>query len=302
MYGDEQGTSGVGAHGSAHSYIGGNLQDPHLSFRNPFVFFVHSNIDRLWAMWQRQPGQLERLDPAQVYHTEENTTTVPGRDDVEVGEPFWGIQLPLAPWAGFAAQTVMKDVWPVRPWAAAPAGQPPEDEQNLPVNNKISTDPAVVIPPSYDTAVHTSYIIVNRDTFSTSEINTGKLIYPNAFYVVYDGFIPKEMLATPPAVPTNLPTFTFTGASKITAAVSAINPVSYENPGGAVDMPQRIMLSFDISFADGSDFPPQAVVKSSSLCRPASPTTWTPAPVGRWCRKPRSRQPHWSSSISPTLT
>ena len=263
MYGDEQGTVPFpeGAHGNAHSYIGGNLSDPHLSFRDPFVFFLHSNIDRLWAMWQRQPGHLERLDPAQVYNTEETTTTIAGRNDVEVGEPFWGIQLPLAPWAGFAAQAAvtplaMKDVWPVRPWAAAPTGQPPEDEENLPGNNQISTDPTLVIPPSYDTAVHTSYVIVNRDTFSTSEINTGKLTYPNAFYVVYDGFIPKEMLATPPAVPTNLPTFAFMGASKITAALSKVNPVSYENSGGAVDMPQRIMLSFDITFADGSDFPP----------------------------------------------
>lgn len=86
-------TSGVGAHGAAHSYIGGNLGDPHLSFRDPFVFLLHSNIDRLWAMWQRQPGHPERLDPAQVYDTEENSTTVAGRNDVEVGEPYWGIQL-----------------------------------------------------------------------------------------------------------------------------------------------------------------------------------------------------------------
>ena len=145
MYGDEQGTSGVGAHGAAHGYIGGNLGDPHLSFRDPFVFLLHSNIDRLWAMWQRQPGfAAQRLDPAQVYNTEESSTFIAGQNNVELGEPYWGIQLPLAPWAGFAAQTKMVNVWPVRPWAAAPAGQPPENEQNLPGNDKNSTDITVV--------------------------------------------------------------------------------------------------------------------------------------------------------------
>ena len=103
MYGDEQGTSGVGAHGAAHGYIGGNLGDPHLSFRDPFVFFVHPNIDRLWAMWQRQPGHPERLDPATAYGSESNST---GSGDVEIGDPNWGIKSPLEPWAGLNAQTM----------------------------------------------------------------------------------------------------------------------------------------------------------------------------------------------------
>jgi hypothetical protein len=142
MYGYEQFTSTTtGAHGEAHSYIGGNLLNPHLSFRDPFVFFLHANIDRLWATWQLQPGHTERLDPAQVYNTEENSTTIAGKNDVEVGEPYWGIQLPLAPWAGFAAQKELLDVWPVRPW------EPPEYEQVL--NN--SRDLTVVLPPLYDT-------------------------------------------------------------------------------------------------------------------------------------------------------
>jgi hypothetical protein len=260
MYGDEQGTSMVGAHGAAHGYIGGNLGDPHLSFRDPFVFFLHSNIDRLWAMWQRQPGHRERLDPAQVYHTEENSTTIAGRNDVEVGEPYWGIQLPLAPWAGFAAQTQMKDVWPVRPWAKAPAGQPPEGEENLPGNNKNSTDPTVVVPPSYDTAVHSMYMIVNRDTFSSSEV-TAKGVpatFPAAFYVVCDGFEPQELgvtsggppLPQPPAA--SLPAFTYRGAGSI----QAVNPTAlYEDPSGAIDMPQRIMLQYDLKFTGIADFP-----------------------------------------------
>ena len=146
MYGDEQGTSGFGAHGAAHSYIGGNLDDAHISFRDPFVFLMHANIDRLWAMWQLHSAA-QRLDPAQVYDTESNTT---GSGSVEFGDPFWGILSPLEPWAGYNAQTPatgeIADLWPIRPWFA------PENEQNLPEKHKNSKDITVVIPPSYDTA------------------------------------------------------------------------------------------------------------------------------------------------------
>lgn len=147
MYGNEQGTGLSGAHGAAHSYIGGGLSNPHISFRDPFVFLLHSNIDRLWAMWQRQPGHPERLDPTQVYGSEGNTT---GSGDVENGEPFWGILSPLEPWAGFTAQTastgVITGLLPIRPWFA------PENEQNAQGNYKTSQDITVVTPPSYDTA------------------------------------------------------------------------------------------------------------------------------------------------------
>jgi len=246
MYGDEQGTSGVGAHAAAHSYIGGNLGDPHISFRDPFVFFLHSNIDRLWAMWQRQPGfAAQRLDPAQVYNTEENSTTIAGRKDVEVGEPSWGIQLPLAPWAGFAAQTQMVNVWPVRPWAE------PENEQNLPGNDKISTDITVVLPPSYDTAPHSSYVIANQDTFSTSQAAVN-LTFSQALYVIYEGFQPREV-GTPTA---SNPTITFSIAGVPVGTIKAANPqVLLEDPGGAADVPQRISIAYDIVFTDISAFP-----------------------------------------------
>jgi len=31
--------------------------------------------------------------------------------------------------------------------------------------------------------------------------------------------------------------------------------VSYEDPSGAIDMPQRIMISYDLQFANANDFP-----------------------------------------------
>jgi hypothetical protein len=133
--------SSNGAHALAHSYIGGNLSDPHISFRDPFVFLLHSNIDRLWAMWQRKNIAV-RLDPTQVYGTQENSQ---GSGDIEVGEPNWGILSPIEPWAGPAAQTmatgIITNVWPIRPWFAPENGQ----------CNKNSKDISIVIPARYDT-------------------------------------------------------------------------------------------------------------------------------------------------------
>jgi hypothetical protein len=271
---DQMEGSGVNAHGRAHGYIGGAIGNAHTSFRDPFVFLLHSNVDRLFAMWQRQPGHQERLDPAQLYKAQstghngyEDTkggdrTTIdppgtpndPCDDDVQAClAPWWGILSPLEPWAGpgntaqTAATGIIQNARSVRPWAA------PENQQVF----KDSRDPSVVIPPSYDTVSHISYIIVNRDTFSSSEVTAkgSPAIFQNAFSIVYDGFMPRELGATSPPLPSpppSLPAFTFTGASQITA----INPVAaYEDPSGAVDMPQRIMLSYDLRFADGSDFP-----------------------------------------------
>ncbi|QKX56572.1 uncharacterized protein TRUGW13939_03677 [Talaromyces rugulosus] len=135
------------AHNQAHGYIGGNLGNPHISFRDPFVFLLHSNVDRLWAIWQLQPGHVERLDPNQVYNTESNST-----GDVEIGRPFWGILSPLEPWAGFTAQTtatgIIKNLLPIRPWFA------PENKEHMTGNYKTALDVSVVTLPSYDTAPH----------------------------------------------------------------------------------------------------------------------------------------------------
>jgi len=56
------------AHDSvAHSYIGGTISNPHYSFHDPFVFLLHSNLDRLWARWQTDPAHPERLAAATAY-------------------------------------------------------------------------------------------------------------------------------------------------------------------------------------------------------------------------------------------
>ena len=133
-------------HAAGHGHIGGVLGNPHTSFRDPFVFLLHSNVDRLFALWQLQSGHLERVDPAQVYGAWSNTQ---GSGDVATGGPDWGILSPLEPWAGPAAQNattgVIANVHETRPWAA------PENEQLLLENQKDSRHPTVVRPPCYDT-------------------------------------------------------------------------------------------------------------------------------------------------------
>lgn len=105
-----------GAHNSAHGYIGGTIGAGHTAFEDPFVFLLHSNVDRLWTSWQRAPGRSWRLDPNQVYGN-------------ETADP--AILEQMEPWAGVSG---------LRPWA------PPENEQLA----KDSRDPTVVAPPEYD--------------------------------------------------------------------------------------------------------------------------------------------------------
>ena len=115
------------AHNSSHSYIGGTIGDPHTSFRDPFVFLLHSNVDRLFARWQTDPANPWRLDPNQVYGSEGSTTGLRG------------IMTPLDPWAGNPSNDPA--IRRVRPWA------PPESQQVV----KNSKHPTVVAPPAYDT-------------------------------------------------------------------------------------------------------------------------------------------------------
>ena len=247
MYGDEQGTSGVGAHAAAHSYIGGNLGDPHLSFRDPFVFLLHSNIDRLWAMWQRQPGHPERLNPATAYGSESSST---GSGDVEFGDPQWGILSPLEPWAGLNAQNaqtgIVTDLWAIRPWFA------PENEQNLPGNNKNSQDPTVVFPPSYDTVPHSAYILHEIDTFSDSQVQN-QAAYPGALLLVFDGFTLNELGGNPPPAPTLAVTFDSTGGPDASASVQVAAEAALTE-GGGPDTPQRITYPLDITIVDPNVF------------------------------------------------
>lgn len=104
-------------HDLIHGYIDGSIGNQHTAFEDPFVFLIHSNVDRIWAMWQSVPGEEWRLDQGQVYGKEGSHHSIVKN---------------LEPWAGGRG---------LRPWA------PPENQQV----QKNSKDPTVVKPPRYDT-------------------------------------------------------------------------------------------------------------------------------------------------------
>lgn len=112
-----------GNHDSAHVFFGfgSTIGNGHTAFEDPFVFLLHSNVDRLFAMWQTAEGEEWRLDPDQVYGSEGTSTGATG------------ILTPMEPWAGIDTA--------LRPWA------PPENQQEV----KDSRHPSVVRPPCYDT-------------------------------------------------------------------------------------------------------------------------------------------------------
>lgn len=103
----------------AHSYIGGTIGPPHTAFEDPFVFLLHSNVDKLFAQWQMNNnafGNEWRLLPEQVYGNQGS--------DPEITEN-------LEPWAGGTG---------TRPWTVG-------DGQIVVKNSK---HPSVVKPPCYD--------------------------------------------------------------------------------------------------------------------------------------------------------
>jgi hypothetical protein len=104
----------------AHSYIGGTISDAHYSFHDPFVFLLHSNVDRLWAKWQTEPGHPERMNPGSAYAgLNAGQITTLATEFVE-------------PWAGGTS---------LEPWASDPTKQAVITY----------TDISVVTPPCYDT-------------------------------------------------------------------------------------------------------------------------------------------------------
>lgn len=104
----------------AHSYIGGTITQPHYSFHDPFVFLLHSNLDRIWAKWQTAPGTPARFASGTAYagFSPGDITTL-ATDNVE-------------PWAGGTG---------LEPWASDPTRRAVVTY----------TDVSVVTPPCYDT-------------------------------------------------------------------------------------------------------------------------------------------------------
>jgi hypothetical protein len=163
------------AHNAVHGYIGGTIGFAHTSFRDPFVFLLHSNVDRLFALWQLQQGKEWRLDPEQVYGTESNSDIVPG---ASIYDP--GILTPLDPWAGNPNNHPA--VHRIRPWAE------PENEHLRPENRKNSKHTSVVAPPAYDTNPRRPAWLISEDgTGRWRQINTSRVRLPDLAFGDFTG-------------------------------------------------------------------------------------------------------------------
>ena len=139
-------------HNRAHVYFA-NIS-PHDAFRDPFVFLVHSNVDRVFATWQCDPAHPERLDPATVYGAE---------SDMAVNVNAVGV---------ISVQNLTNQVEPwstghgqfhdIRPW------EPIHENQGFPHDyHHIS----VVAPPCYDTLPTVARVIETENPGSDINFN-----------------------------------------------------------------------------------------------------------------------------------
>lgn len=123
------------SHNYSHGYIGGNsMCCPAYSAQDPFFFMLHTNVDRLWAQWQRNPSDLPRLDPTQTY-------------GASLGADA-NLSLTMSPWDGSPGGSTSASSFQIQPWETS---TPAPSGGNY-VVAKLPTDPSVVSPPIYDTA------------------------------------------------------------------------------------------------------------------------------------------------------
>ena len=144
-------------HNAAHGYIGGSIGNSHTAFRDPFVFLIHSNVDRLFAAWQLRKGFEWRLQPDKVFGDDEKNTVAYGSTAPRV---MVGLKTMLSPWCGIGypygnyatteeGKTEEPGVYDVRPWAFPdnwhrdPNRYPHEQPRN-------SLDLSVVTPRQYE--------------------------------------------------------------------------------------------------------------------------------------------------------
>ena len=112
------------AHNAMHGFV--NMGGAHISFRDPFVFLLHSGQDRIYARWQTDPTHPERLSGDTVYGTES-------------GDP--GLNGNVEPWStGHSIDSFGQEHF-TRPWYAP-------ERQGVAHTYK---HPSIVFPPCYDT-------------------------------------------------------------------------------------------------------------------------------------------------------
>lgn len=118
-------------HDAMHGFV--NMGGQHISFRDPFVFLLHSNVDRLFAMWQFKDPQT-RLNPNTVYGTESNL-------DVVVGAHTQNVNHYVEPWSTGHSEDQFGVPHVTRPWSGPENQGQPHTYKHL----------SVVTPPCYIT-------------------------------------------------------------------------------------------------------------------------------------------------------
>jgi tyrosinase len=102
-------------HGSAHVSFGGSISSIPTAARDPLFFFLHCNVDRLWARWQRQ---FDRFNQSVAASYDSNPSNPIGHNLPDTMWPWNGItggnRPPTAPGGAMAAS----------PCVGAPGAQP----------------------------------------------------------------------------------------------------------------------------------------------------------------------------------
>jgi Common central domain of tyrosinase len=141
-------------HDAAHFvYFGGTFVNAHISFHDPYALLLHSNVDRLFAMWQAQVGKSWRLDPSVVYGSERRLLNA-----------------------------VMTDRWATestaRPWMSLQQQQAPPTYAH----------PSIVAPPCYDTLptrVTVDHVTNPGNVINFHDVHRGKTFARAASFLVF---------------------------------------------------------------------------------------------------------------------
>ena len=167
------------SHDAMHGYIGGTLSDGHVSFRDPFVFLLHSNVDRLFTRWQTNPVNQNRLNPALVYSPEHMDMELNGY---------------VEPWS-----TGTGSFHTIHPWSEPGKGEP-HTYKHL----------SVVTPPCYDTNFPMNVVVQNPGTPETTfalnfnDVPEGETTVRAASFIIYGCPMPATLrpqagsILTPP--------------------------------------------------------------------------------------------------------
>jgi hypothetical protein len=160
-------------HNGAHNYIGGTIGETHTAFRDPFVFLIHSNVDRLFAGWQLRKKFEYRLKAEDIFGDDKDTIAYGSTSPYVVV----GLKTMLSPWCGIGypyesytnpenGKTEEPGVNDVRPWAFPDNWHrdPSRYPQEMPKN---SFDKSIITPRQYDnypniTGVEYNYHLARR--------------------------------------------------------------------------------------------------------------------------------------------